>query len=57
MGKKRAPSAPKAKTSLYLAADLYKAFRIAAIEEGMPVTRLIERLIDEYLASRKTAKR
>jgi predicted HicB family RNase H-like nuclease len=40
------------KTSLYLEPELSKALRIAAIEEGVPMTRLIERLIREYLATK-----
>ncbi len=38
---------------LYLDEELHKAIRHAAIEEGLAVTRLFERLAREYLAGRK----
>lgn len=41
--------------SLYLPEDLRKALRIQAIEEGTSATKLVERLIREYL-SKTTAK-
>jgi hypothetical protein len=44
------------KTMLYLDEQLHKAIRHAAIEEGLPVTRLFERLAREYLAGRKKRK-
>jgi hypothetical protein len=40
------------KTTLYLDRQLYAALRIAAIEEGVPVTRLIEQAAREYLERR-----
>jgi hypothetical protein len=49
--------AAKARTSLYLDPALYKALRIAAIEEELPATQLIERLVREYLERRPKPKR
>jgi plasmid stability protein len=36
--------------SLYLPEDIRKALRIRAIEEGTSATKLVERLIREYLS-------
>ena len=38
------------KLSLYLSEDLRKALRIRAIEEWTSATKLVERLIREYLS-------
>jgi hypothetical protein len=40
------------KTSMVFDMELYRSLRIAAIEEGVPVNRLLERLMREYLATR-----
>jgi hypothetical protein len=47
----------RAKTTLYMDPALYKALRIAAIEDGTPVTRLIEQIVREYLERRRKSKR
>lgn len=55
MGKPETP--PKGvKTTLYLDRDVYTALRIAAFEDGVPVTRLVEQLAREYLERRKKSK-
>jgi len=43
-------TAKTVKLSLYLSEDLRKALRIRAIEEGTSATKLVERLIREYLS-------
>ena len=45
------------KTTLYIDGDLYTQLRIAAIEEGMAVTRLLEKLAREYVEKRNKAKK
>jgi hypothetical protein len=42
-----------ARSTLYLDRELWNEARKAAIDEGVPVTRLVERLIREYLERRK----
>lgn len=41
------------KTTLHLDEATWKALRIRAIEEGVSATRLVERLIRDYLGTRK----
>ena len=43
---------PSVRLSLYLPGDLRKALRIQAIEEGISATKLVERLIREYLSKK-----
>lgn len=44
------------KTTLHFAADFHKRVRIAAIEEGMTMSALIEWAVEQYLAQRKKGK-
>lgn len=41
------------RTTLHLDEAMWKALRIRAIEESVSATRLVERLIQEYLKKRK----
>jgi hypothetical protein len=47
------PKSELARSTLYLDQELWNEARKAAIDEGVPVTRLVERLIREYLERRK----
>lgn len=41
------------KTTLHLDEATWKALRVRAIEEGTSATKLVERLIRDYLRARK----
>ena len=45
------------KTTLYIDAELYTQLRIAAIEEGMAVTRLLEKLARDYVEKRTKSRK
>jgi hypothetical protein len=49
----RKPAPKTARSTLHLDQELWNEARKAAIDEGVPVTRLVERLIREYLERRK----
>jgi hypothetical protein len=46
-----------ARSTLYLDQELWNDARKAAIDEGVPVTRLVERLLREYLDQRRRKRR
>jgi hypothetical protein len=47
------PDIKLVKLTTYLEAMLHKQVRLAAIEDDVPVTRLVEQLLKDYLATRK----
>jgi len=51
--KKEPEETKTVRLSLYLPEDIRKALRIRAIEEGISTTKLVERLIRDYLAKAK----
>jgi hypothetical protein len=54
--KKPEPKPDLARSTLYLDQELWNEARKAAIDEGVPVTRLVERLLREYLERRKRGR-
>ena len=53
MGKSEPNGEPGAvRFAVYLTPEKRTALRRVALDEGMPATHLVERLIDEYLARR-----
>ncbi len=45
------------RTSLHLDETTWKALRVRAIEEGTSATKLVERLLREYLTTKPQRKR